>query len=246
MTRAGRIALLVLATLVSYPAGLASGQAWLLPLLNTLPAYAIMVVLLRRGDRRGAVAAMLVWAAALAVCGTTSFALWPSRPDALVLNGPAYRAEMFHWILTGEGSEGSVARFLPQHLAHLAAFVVLSLATASALSIFLGAVLMNYMAFYVASLFRAGVPTLTVVLFGWQPWAICRVLGFCILGAVLAEPLLDRIRPYGYAGHKAARPYLALAAALILADWVLKGILAPIWGRRLADALAGCGGCGGL
>jgi hypothetical protein len=229
---------LVAATLASYPLGLASGQAWLLPLLNTVPAYVTMVVLLRAHRRRDAVVAMLVWAAALAVFGTTLFALWPSPPDALVLNGPAYRDEMFHWIRTGEGREGQLRLFLPQHLGHLAAFVVLSLATASALSIAMGAVLMNFMSFYVASLARAGAPAGVVALLGWQPWAICRVAAFCTLGVVLAEPLLSRVRPYGYEGLRAPAPYLAGAGLGILADWVLKATLAPAWGRWLAAFLS--------
>src|SRR4029077_15456535 len=49
------VGLVVLATLVSYPLGLGSGRAWLLPLMNTLPAYAAMIVLLRRGERADAV-----------------------------------------------------------------------------------------------------------------------------------------------------------------------------------------------
>jgi hypothetical protein len=228
---------LLLATLVSYPIGLGLGQAWLLPILNTLPAYVVMIVLLRRGERSGAVLAVLVWALALAVFATTSFALWPHGPEELVLNGSAYRDEMFHWIRTGEGSEGTPTRFLPQHLAHLATFVTLSLATASAASILMGAVLMNYMAFYVASLARAGVPLTTVVLFGWQPWAIVRVAAFCILGAVLAEPLLNRMSPYGYPGLQDARSYLLWAAGLILADWILKWALAPAWGLVLRGSL---------
>src|SRR5262249_56349221 len=104
---------------------------------------------------------------------TTTFALWPAPPDGLVLNGPAYRDEMFRWIRTGEGREGSPRLFLPQHLAHLAAFVALSLATASTLSILLGAVLMNFMAFYVASLFRAGKPALWVLCLRCPHSAIC-------------------------------------------------------------------------
>lgn len=228
---------LVAATLASYPLGLASGQAWLLPLLNTVPAYATMVWLLRAGRRRDAVVAMLVWAAALAVFGTAVFALWPAPPDALVLNGPAYRDEMFHWIRTGEGREGDLRLFLPQHLGHLAAFVATSLVTASALSIAMGAVLMNFMSFYVASLAREGVPAAAVALLGWQPWALCRVAAFCTLGVVLSEPLLSRVRPYGYEGLRASVPYLAGAALGIFADWVLKATLAPAWGRWLAGSL---------
>jgi hypothetical protein len=229
--------LLVSAAALSYPVGLALGQAWLLPLLNAAPAYAVMLARLRRGDRRGAVVAMLAWAAALTVFGTLAFALWPSAPDAMVINGPAYRDEMLRWIRTGEGSEGSLRLFLPQHLLHLALFVVLSLATASIASILMGAVLMNYMDFYVASLFRAGVPVWAVVALGWQPWALCRVAAFCTLGAVLAEPLLRRLGRGFAAASGAARPYLLGAAAGILADWVLKAALAPRWGLWLRALL---------
>ncbi len=232
-----QITVLVLATLASYPLGLLLGQPWLLPLLNAAPAWILMASRLRRGDRRGAVTAMLVWAAALAVFGTVAFTLWPHDPGALVLHGGEYRGEMFHWIRSGEGSEASPRLFLPQHLLHLVAFVVLSLASGSTISILLGAVLMNYMDYYVASLARAGAPGWAVVLLGWQPWALCRVAAFSILGAVLAEPLLSRVARYPYAGLRAARPFLVAAAAGILADWVLKAALAPIWGLWLRALL---------
>jgi hypothetical protein len=232
-----RLAVLVGATLVSYPLGVLIGVPFLLPALNTLPAYLTMAALLQKGERRQAVGAMLVWAAALAVFGTLTFALWPRPLDGLVLNGPRYRDEMFTWILTGFGREGRPSLFLPQHLGHLAGFVVLSLATASALSIALGAVLMNFMAFYVASLSRAGVPGWAVLLLGWQPWALCRVAAFCTLGVVLSEPLLARVRGYRYAGLRAARPYLLAACAGILADWILKAALAPTWGLWLRPLL---------
>jgi hypothetical protein len=231
------LAMVVVATLVSYPVGLALGSRWLLPLLNTAPAYAAMVVLLRRGQRDRAVAAMLAWAVSLAVFGTLAFTFWPAPVDALILNGPAYRDEMFHWIRTGEGSEGDPARFLPQHVLHLGAFVALSLATASAVSIFMGAVLMNYMDFYVASLARGGAPAWAATLLGWQPWAACRVAAFCILGVVLAEPLILRVLRIPYAGLGTARRWLVIAGLGILADWVLKAALAPWWGRWLRSLL---------
>jgi hypothetical protein len=233
---AGSIPLL-LVTLLSYPAGLLIGVPWLLPILNTAYAYGLMVRLLRQGRRGEAVQAMLVWAAALAVFGTVAFALWPTDPGPLVLNGPAYRDEMFHWIRTGEGSEGSPRSFLPQHVGHLAAFVVLCLVSGSALSMPLGAVLMNYMDYYVASLARAGVPVAATALFGWQPWAICRVAAFVALGAVLAEPALRRLAPGSYGGLGSARRAIAWAAAGILADWLLKALLAPYWRAVLAPLL---------
>ena len=233
-----RLALgVVLATMASYPLGLLAGGGVILPVLNTVAAYLAMTLLLRRGERAKAVALMLAWAATLAISGTVIFARWEPPPDALVLNGPAYRDEMFHWIRTGAGREGTPAEFIPQHVLHLAAFVVLSLATASAASMFLGAALMNYMGFYVASLARAGAPAGDVAAWGWQPWAICRVAAFVVLGVVLSEPLLARIRPYRHDGLRAARPYLIAAAAGIAADWILKAALAERWRTALAAAL---------
>jgi len=231
------LAAVVLATALSYPIGVALGSPWLLPVLNTAPGYLLMVAKLRAGDRRGAVIAVLLWAATLGVCGTLCFALWPSDPARIVVNGPAYKAEMFGWICTGAGSEGDWRLFLPQHLLHLVAFVALSLATASVCSILLGAVLMNYMAFYVASLARAGVPVGAVLLLGWQPWALCRVAAFCILGSVLAVPLLRRGLSGRYAELASARGYVLAACAGIAADWLLKAALAPSWGLALRKYL---------
>jgi len=228
--------IVVLLAVLSYPVGLALGVPGLLPVLNAAPAYTAMVILLRRGEVRRAVVVMLVWAAALAVAGTLTFAVWPQPAGALILHGPEYREEMFAWIRTGVGTEASPRAFIPQHALHLGAFVVLSLLTASALSITMGAVLMNYMGFYVASLARAGAPAWAVVLFGWQPWAIARVAAFSTLGVVLAQPLLRRIRP-GAAPLQASRPFVIVAAALLLVDVALKTLLAPTWGLILRDVL---------
>jgi hypothetical protein len=234
-----RTTALLLATLVSYPLGLALGSPWLLPVLNAAPAYVTMAALLLRGDRRGAVAAMLAWAAGLALFGTTCFALWPAPVDAMVIHGPEYRDEMFAWIRTGIGRESSPRSFVPQHATHLALFVAACLATASTLSIAMGAVLMNYMSFYVASLARAGAPVWAVVLLGWQPWALCRVAAFSTLGAILGEPLILRLGGRRHPGLAAARPYLIAAGALLLADVALKAALAPRWGLWLRTVLPG-------
>jgi hypothetical protein len=56
------------------------------------------------------------------------------------------------------------------------------------------------------------------------------VAAFSILGAVLAETLLGRLRPYGYAGLRSARPWFVAAGVLLLGDLVLKAALAPLWG----------------
>jgi hypothetical protein len=73
--------------------------------------------------------------------------------------------------------------------------------------------------------------------FGWQPWAMCRVAAFCILGVVLAEPLLSRVFRYPAQPWSRLRPWVLIASILILADWTLKATLAPTWGRVLNSAI---------
>ncbi len=231
--------ILLLSTIASYPVGLWIGSPWLLPLLNCAPAYALLATLLKRDERKGAIMIMLLWALLLGSTATIFFSIWPTDPSHAILRSVAYRDEMFHWIKTGQGPEGNIRLFLPQHLFHLALFVVLSLATASSLSIYFGTILMNYMACYVASLARSGVPTWAVVLLGWQPWALCRVCAFCILGAVLAEPILRRIWRRPPVEIRSLRRPLIWAACLLVMDVLLKTLMAPTWGGWLRPLLTG-------
>ncbi|MEE8218896.1 MAG: hypothetical protein V3S03_08025, partial [Vicinamibacteria bacterium] len=72
------IMVLILGTVVSFPLGLALGLPWLLPVLNSLPAYIVLVHRLRKGERGGAVRTVIWWAAALAIAGTACLSLWPT------------------------------------------------------------------------------------------------------------------------------------------------------------------------
>ena len=230
---------LIGAIALSYPVGMALEPRFLLPVLNAAPAWWLMSRRLRSGDLRGAVLLMLIFPLALAVFGTVSLAWWPTVDGLtpIVFNGPEYREEMFHWIRFGGGTEGNWRRFLPLHVTHLVAFVFLSLLTGSVASIAGGAVLTNYMNGYVASIHRAGAPVWATVLFGWQPWAICRVAAFCILGVVVAEPVLSRVFRYQPQPWARLRPFVLIATVLILADWTLKASLASTWGRVLNSAI---------
>ena len=230
---------LVGAIALSYPLGLAVDPRFLLPALNALPAWWVMTRRLRAGDLKGAIFLMLVFPLALAVFGTVCFASWPTPDDLTprVINGPEYREEMFHWIRFAGGTEGNWRLFLPLHLAHLIGFVGVSLLTGSLVSIGGGAILTNYMNGYVASIHRAGAPLWATVFFGWQPWAICRVAAFCILGVVLSEPVLSRVFRYQAQPWRRVRPFVLAALGLILADWTLKATLAPTWGRILNSAI---------
>jgi hypothetical protein len=229
------IIVLILTTLVSFPLGLALGQAWLLPILNALPAYIVIVHRLRKGERGGAVRTAIWWAGALAIAGTVTLILWPGDTGHLILNGTEHRKTMLDWIRTGQGAEGSLSLFLPHQLVQLAVFAVLSLATAGAVAIVMGAAMLNYMSFYVAGLFQAGVPAWGVALLGWQPWTISRMAAFSTLGVVLAEPLIFRLFPTARQNLKVVgrAPYYVAVLSGIAAGWILQAALAPLWGRWL-------------
>ena len=233
------LAVLFLGTIFSYPLGLWLGVPWLLPVLNALPGYAVLVNRLRRGERGGAVRGMLWWALTVALTGTVLFIWWPRPLDGVVIHGEAYKDAMFQWIRSGHGAEGNIRQFLPLHLLHLGAFMLLGVLTASAGAVVMGALLMNYMSYYVAALAKAGVAPWAVLALGWQPWAITRVAAFCTIGVLVAEPLAFRLFPNARVRMKATGrgAYIVGAMSGILADWFLKALLAPTWGRWLRDLL---------
>jgi hypothetical protein len=229
------IIVLLVTTALSFPLGLALGQVWLLPLLNALPVYVVLVHRLRKGERGGAVRTAIWWAGMLAITGTTCLAVWPADTAPLVLGGPEYLGRMLDWIRTGGGPESTANLFLPRQLLQLAVFAALSLTTASVLSVVMGAWMLNYVSFYVAGLVKAGTPLWAVAVLGWQPWTISRLAAFCTLGVVLAEPFLLRLSPSAQEKLNpiGRAPYYVAALSGIVAGWVLQALLAPLWARWL-------------
>jgi hypothetical protein len=224
--------LIVAATMLSYAAGWLIGVPWLVPVLNALGGYPFMVPALIRGRWKTAIARMLIWAAALGFCATALAYAQPGRTARLFLNAAAYEHEMLAWIATGDGREARVRAFLPQHAAHAAVFSGVSLASGSALSMPMGAALMNYMGHYAGTLgARARSPL--VALAAWHPWALVRVASFVVLGVVLAGPLLFRVtgRRWRWKGEPTA--WLVLATAGLVLDVALKAGLAQLWRRLL-------------
>jgi hypothetical protein len=194
-----------------------------------------MIASLRRGRVAEAVWRMLVWAAALAVCATTISYLAPAEAGRLFLRGESYRREMFEFLLTGYGPEGDIRRFLPQHLAHAAVFAALAVATGSLLAMPLGAMLMNYMAYYVGALGAASARPWMAMALAWVPWALIRIAGFVTLGVVLGGPLLGRLFGFEYR-LRDQRRWVALAGGALLTDVVLKWALAPSWREMIRNA----------
>jgi hypothetical protein len=211
-----------------------------LTVLSTLAVYPVMAALLIRGRRKAALVAVLLWAFTLSVAIISATRRDPGSMERVVVNGPAYRDEMFGFVRTGIGTESDPSRFVPQHMMHFAAFSLLAVATAGLLGLALGAVMVAYMSFYVGALAAAGGAPSTAFLLGWPPWAILRVIGFVIIGIALSEPLLRRAA--GGFGWEMAAPgsykaWYVVGGSLLVADIVLKTLFAPVWASVLRPCL---------
>ena len=234
-----QLALLGILTVVISWFGLICGSPWVLPALQTLPAWLFMAAALKRGRRRLAIGLVLWWALFMAVT-VVAFTLHdPAKAIASIANGEAYRDEMLSWIRTGQGSESTPSIFIPRHLAHAAIFCVVGLSTAGIASMAMGAFLMNYMSFYVGDLFSRCIVlpgTQGAMLIAWNPWSIIRVVSFIVLGVILAEPLLSRWP--GYRADPAGKArWVVLALSGLALDILVKTFLAPLWPALLRPCL---------
>jgi hypothetical protein len=139
---------------------------------------------------------------------------------------------MFGWVMTGRGAESDPSRFIPQEAAHAVVFSALALASGGVLALAMGAVLMNYMGHYVGALASASAHPVATVVLAWHPWAVIRIVSFVTIGVILAVPLLSRLGGFRV-DMRPARRLLAWAGAGLVADIVLKSLLAPAWQRLL-------------
>ena len=225
-TRWGTVTAIVLWTCFATGLGFLLHHRWLLPVLQTLPIYGYMVYRIRQGAWRTAILDMAVWAVTLGVA--TTWAVYFVGPESgqWILHGPAYRKEMFQWLRTGVGMESTPAQFLPRHLIEVGVFALLSVATASLVSMHGGTVLMNYMSYYVGCLMVYSDHPVWTFLLGWKVYAVIRVFAYVILGVLLAEPLVYRILHRPYSPYP-RRVWFGIAIAGLILDVVLKTWLAP-------------------
>ncbi len=214
------------------------GGQWALPLVAPLTLWFAFKDRIREGDYLRAWTLGIVWAFLLSL-GVIVLILWmPEGARGGILHGETYRQEMFGWIATGTGKENDPSVFIPQHLLHLAVFVLLTWASGGYLGLALGAALVAYMSYFVGSYAAAsGHPFLGSVA-AWVPWSVVRVCAFVLLGTLFARPLLvRRAWPFGGREHR----LMALALSGILADLVIKSLAAPAYGRFLREMARSAG-----
>ncbi|MEH2209818.1 hypothetical protein [Nostoc sp.] len=97
---------------------------------------------------------MLLWGVLQSIAVIVATAIAPQTAAKVILRGQSYTTEMLHWIRTGEGMEGTIRLFLPDHLLHYGIFCILCVVTLSSAALIFGTWMLNYMNFYVAELVK--------------------------------------------------------------------------------------------
>lgn len=231
-----RIIYLLVSTPLALCLGLLLGK-FLLPWVQAAAVFPLYWYTLSKGNWRQTASLMLGWAVLLAILvGLLSF-FATGFMETKILQGAAYKKEMFHWVSTGIGSEGNVRQFLPQHALHFLIFAVLTLVSGGFLGLVMGSALMNYMSFYVGALLVEANSLIGVLLLAWPPWAIVRVTGFILIAMAFSAMAINRFRP-GESDRQQIRFYSILGLSLLILDVVLKWRLAASWQellKRLTD-----------
>jgi hypothetical protein len=154
----------------------------------------------------------------------------PQPMQNIIWRSREYAEGMFRWIETAELPEGSATQVLLFHLRQTLLYCAVALFTANFLALLLGAGLLNYMNYYVASFARrSSIPPIAFFL-AWNPWSVVRVLSFLWLGMVVSAPSLAVLVPIPW---KISLKLVAPAVIGLILDVVLKLSLSRMWSLKL-------------
>lgn len=207
------------------------GQQICLPLLSALVLIPMFLWALRQGRPRKAIALALFWAVVQSLAVVVASLLFQDTASLAVQGGLEYRSAWLAWI------EGGPLVALAPSLAYGRQALELALyALAMALTGGVGGLLLLTLAldrfnFTVASLLAVAQSPALMALVAWPLWFIVRLLGYLIVGAVLAEPVANLdLRPAYLAAWLQRRRRLLLAGlGVILLGIVLQILLAPLY-----------------
>lgn len=228
---------LVLCVAIATVVGLRARVPFLLPLLQGAVAWPFFVAEAASGRVARALGCVLLIALTAGVLVPIEVVYGSGLNCSVSIpGGVSYRDSMFAFIRSGgiAGQEAYPKEFLPVHALHFGGFVVLCAATAGLGALVLGAVLLDYMSFYVGALVleaQAHGSVGETLLRAWAPYAIIRVFAYAITAAGIASlclgPVETRLR---------ARGAILVGTVLAILDVILKTILARSYGESLLSS----------
>ncbi len=229
------LALTALTTaVVTTAAGFLIGGRWALPALNALAVYPVYIGLIMRGRMRQALVLALLWALFLSQAVIVATYFFPERAETVIWRAEEYRNEMFDWVATGGGAESSPSQFIPMQLRDFAVFSVVCFLTVGLGGLVMGAMLLNYMNFYVGSLVLGAQRPVATLLLAWQPYALVRVAAYILVACALTELAVALLRRRRL--PRRVKSWMALGVAGIFIDILVKSAIAPLWSRLLSWA----------
>lgn len=208
---------------------------WALPAVQGAFGFLAFGAAWKQGGPVAGAIAVAGWVAGSTAASLSRLRADPAAADALVLRAAAYRASMLDWLRSGRGFEGRATGTAREHLRELAVYLFAALVSGNALAIVLGAVLLNSMNAWVASLLRAARRPWTVRALGWPPWSVLRVLGYVMLGAACAAPAASTIGVP--APSASAKALLLWGGGAVVADFAVKLAASRAVGRALGRAV---------
>lgn len=238
MSKRSILGYLFLAALLG-SASILTGWRWLPPLLQATLIFPLYLYFIVNRERAKAVGHMLLWALVTTVATIVITVIWPERAQEAIVRGAEYRDEMFYWIDTGIGPESEPSQFVPQHALYYAVFLVINLLTLGWGGLMMGAVLLNYMNFYVGDLILGAAHPEMAAAFGWPPYAVIRVIGYVCGAVALADLFVSVILRRNVWERSVTRKFMGWSLALVLLDIGVKAVLAPHWRTLLQNAAGG-------
>jgi len=220
---------------VGFRIGWRAGNRVALPLVQSALGWVAFLLAFEIVGPAWASAAVGTWVLGTTVASVYVFFGHPTETDERVFRAAAYRASMIAWLETGSGPEKRPAATALAHLREAIWYTAAAIATANFGALAMGALLLNEMNAYVATLLRAAKRTGTVLLLAWNVWSVVRVVAYVLIGAAAAAPLLRLI---GWRVDAPGARVMAAAGTIgVVFDLLLKLALSRSCGRVLAGAI---------
>lgn len=215
------------------------GQQLCLPLLSAAVLIPMFLWALRQGRPRKAVALALFWVVVQSLSVIAASLLFADTAAFAVHGGLEYRTAWLAWSEGGPPVQMAPALDYGRQVVDLALYAVAMALTGGVGGILLLTVALDRFNFTVASLLAGAQNPVLLAIAAWPLWMIVRLVGYLVVGAVLAEPVANMdLRPAYLAAWLQARKRLLLAGlGAILLGIVLQALLTPLYQTILQNAI---------
>lgn len=207
------------------PAGL--GQAWFLPLVQTLALTVFLIFIIRRGNIGKAILLVCLWALLQFVLITLLTTVLPGQLELIVADGFGRRAAFKEWFYAGSEPPAGLIDGVPGRIFETASVILGSLATGGLVGFWILVRSVNLAGFYAGGLLGALNQPLNAL--GALPlWTLLRLCGYALLSVLCAEPILSGKWALGYYIRN-RRFYFGIAIGLVAFALLLENTLPGLW-----------------